>query len=379
MTTKLEYAALSAFVYNDQRSGGAITDLSKLDLPTGWVELKASTGFTAGDNLNTNPYSFTGGAYVNAATGEIVVAYKGTDFLTDFEGRAWNTVADLVTDVSLAITKKTLGLYNLQQLSASSYFLAVKDWAVEHGYDGSKISFTGHSLGGGLASNMAVWFNRPATTFAEGPFELSTINPIAILAAAATLTAQAGVTASAAVLAEISALRDMVFTSQYESRQQAVTNYYNKGEFLQYLRAVWPTVVGPDEPIDIGDQSLSKAVSLHSMNLHAAFLFDDRTCWRTRRASVPARLRARGRGASRAQPASRQHRGLHTDSAASANWLRRSGTATRHVCGLDWPGGEQYQSQDAHSTRPTGIKRLTKRMDWPHCKAVSVPLSKEHA
>ena len=69
--------------------------------------------------------------------------------------------------------------FNLgQQLYASSYFLAVKDWAAQNGYGASTISFTGHSLGGGLASNMAVWFDRSATTFAEGPFEISAEDPL---------------------------------------------------------------------------------------------------------------------------------------------------------------------------------------------------------
>jgi Ca2+-binding RTX toxin-like protein len=244
-------------------------------VPKGWVDI-STLGFAAGDNLNSNPFSFTGGAYLNQSTGEIVIAYKGTDFLTGLEGRSWNTVADLVADASLAFTKDALGTYNGQQLLASSYFLAVKDWAAQNGYDGNKISFTGHSLGGGLASNMAVWFDRPATTFAEAPFEASTINPEAVTAAAATLTLQAGVTASAAVLEEITKLTGLVDPGAYQDRQSAVTNYYNKGEFLEYARAVIPTVVGNDIAIDIGDQSILKAGDLHSMNLHAAFLYDDR-------------------------------------------------------------------------------------------------------
>ena len=234
MTSKLEYAALSAIVYNDQRGGGNGSPINRVGLPPGWQSL-SDIGFAAGDNLNSNPFSFTGGAYLNQATGEIVIAYKGTDFLTGFEGRSFNTVADLVTDVSLAISRKGLGTYNLQQLAASSYFLAVKDWAAQNGYDGNKISFTGHSLGGGLASNIAVWFDRPATTFAEAPFELSAVNPLAVTAAAATLTLQAGVTASAAVLEEITKLTDIAKPGVYEARQNAVTNYYNKGDFLGCL------------------------------------------------------------------------------------------------------------------------------------------------
>lgn len=279
MTTLTEYAALSAFVYNDQRGGGSGSPINVLALPPEWKSL-SELGFTTGTSLvENNPFSFTAGAYMNTATGEIVIAYKGTDFLLEMSGRAYNTVADLVTDAGLALVKKGVGVYNLQQLSASTYYLSVLDWAVSNGYDLTKISFTGHSLGGGLAANMAAWFDRPATTFAAAPFEVSTINPEAIIAAAATLTLQAGLTASMPVLEEINKLRRLIPWSgeyEYARRESAVTNYYNQGEMLQYLRAIFPTTVGQDLPIDIGSQSITNAVDLHSMNLHAAFLFDDR-------------------------------------------------------------------------------------------------------
>ncbi|KNZ31410.1 MAG: hypothetical protein AD742_17785 [Methylibium sp. NZG] len=228
-------------------------------------------GFTTGANLNINPFSFTAGAYISAA-GEIVISYKGTDFLTEFEGRSWNTVVDLVADVGLATTIRNFNVG--QQLYASSYFLAVKDWAVQNGHDASKISFTGHSLGGGLASNMAVWFDRSATTFAQGPFEIGAKDPVAIVAAAATLTLQAGATASAAVLAEILTLQSTY--DNFATREAKVTNYAIGGEFLGYLRDYVPTVMGNDIKIDVGPQPLSNGVSLHSMNLHLALLMDER-------------------------------------------------------------------------------------------------------
>ena len=148
MTTLNEYAAFAALVYNDQRGVGIGSPINRLPVPSGWQAL-TDLGFSVGDNLNAiNPFSFTGGAYLNQATGEIVVAYKGTDFLVEFAGRAWNTVADLAADIGLAFSKRlVLGIG--QQLNASAYYLAVKDWAVANGQDPAKISFTGHSLGGG--------------------------------------------------------------------------------------------------------------------------------------------------------------------------------------------------------------------------------------
>jgi hypothetical protein len=156
MTTTIDYAALAGFVYNDQRGEGSENPTNKLVLPDNWQEL-SKLGFAAGDSLNAiNPFSFTGGAYLNQATGEIVVAYKGTDFLLEFSGRAWNTVGDMMTNAGLASDKAAaLGLG--QQLNAMAYYLAVKDWAVDNGHDPVKTTFTGHCLGGGLAANDESW------------------------------------------------------------------------------------------------------------------------------------------------------------------------------------------------------------------------------
>ena len=47
MTTKLEYAALAAVVYNDQRGGGNGGLTNILVLPPGWKSL-SELGFTPG-------------------------------------------------------------------------------------------------------------------------------------------------------------------------------------------------------------------------------------------------------------------------------------------------------------------------------------------
>ena len=123
---------------------------------------------------------------------------------------------------------------------------------------------------------MAVWFNRPATTFAEAPFEAAVNNPATITLTAATLTAHAAIVQSMAVLKEIKNLRDLIIPSEYGEREKKVINHHVGGEFLQYLRAVTPTVMGEDREISIGDRPLSESLSLHSMNLHAALLYEDR-------------------------------------------------------------------------------------------------------
>ena len=47
---------------------------------------------------------------------------------------------------------------------------------IKNEYPDAIISFTGHSLGGGLASIMAVFFNKNATVFDLAPFKNSVIN-----------------------------------------------------------------------------------------------------------------------------------------------------------------------------------------------------------
>ena len=42
------------------------------------------------------------------------------------------------------------------------------------------ITFTGHSMGGGLASLMAVFFSEAATTFDPAPFGLSADSPVVV-------------------------------------------------------------------------------------------------------------------------------------------------------------------------------------------------------
>ncbi|WP_428982816.1 hypothetical protein, partial [Ottowia cancrivicina] len=79
-----------------------------------------------------------------------------------------------------------------------------------------------------------------------------------------------------AVLKEIKNLRDLIIPSEYGEREKKVINHHVSGEFLQYLRAVTPTVMGEDREISIGDRPLSESLSLHSMNLHAALLYEDR-------------------------------------------------------------------------------------------------------
>lgn len=90
-----------------------------------------------------------------------------------------------------------------------------------------------------------------------------------------------------------------------------------------------------------------------------------RPCGRTRRASVPARLRARGLGVACTPVTLDQHLGSRASSATAMNGsrpIKRCGTAIRHVSGLGWRGDED-QAQQVHSIRVVSTKWLGRRMD----------------
>lgn len=136
MATPIQNALLSSHVYRDLRPN----EDNVLPLPQGWS--------------NFAPYKpsgvdgFSAGAYSNGS--EIVISYAGTNF-NDLPG-------DWVTNLQAGS-----GVVPAPQIfSAALYYIQVKSANLT----GLPIRFTGHSLGGGLASLMAVFFNKEAAIFA---------------------------------------------------------------------------------------------------------------------------------------------------------------------------------------------------------------------
>ncbi|MDH4321347.1 MAG: hypothetical protein OEV73_07585 [Desulfobulbaceae bacterium] len=244
MATLLDYAALSVYIYRDARG----TD-NRNPLPPNWSQI----GYIPGGGLN----GFTAGAYKNGT--DIVIAFKGTD--TSLSGliNAAGTVADVTADLALGA-----GFGSTQLFQAALFYQQVKSANPD-----ANITFTGHSLGGGLASIMSVWFNRAATTFDEAPFEVSALNPLLMAAVSGYLG--------------LNGYADSDFLSfifsypvTYGGREAQVTNNFVKGEALETLRAAWPTVLGTDKPIVIGGGASLSGLTLHSINLAAALLIQDK-------------------------------------------------------------------------------------------------------
>ncbi len=130
------YALMAGRAYFDTRA-----DINRFPISQGWVEFNhraLNSGFEA--------TTFTDGA-------EIVISYAGSGpGLSD-----WDANSGLA-----------LGLGSGQLREAALYYPEVKS-----ANPGATISFTGHSLGGGLAALMGIFFDEQAVTFDQAPFSAS--------------------------------------------------------------------------------------------------------------------------------------------------------------------------------------------------------------
>jgi Ca2+-binding RTX toxin-like protein len=152
------YALLSAAAYEDARREND----NRAPIPPGWRMLTDPEFTPSGSGANAGwlGSGFTARVFQGPA-GQIVIAYAGTEFrLTEAGG---------VTDFTDGNIPLAVGTYGAQGYQAALLYQQVK---ARFGAN-ADISFTGHSLGGGLAGLMAVWFDRPATVFDPAPFEAS--------------------------------------------------------------------------------------------------------------------------------------------------------------------------------------------------------------
>jgi hypothetical protein len=173
---------------------------------------------------------------------QIVIAYTGTNQFTD-----WTSA-----NVPLAF-----GLPSDQLYQAALYYLEVKAANPD-----ATISFTGHSLGGGLAALMAVFFDETAVTFDQAPFANA-----ATLAIrddlVGWLTNPDGGNYSAAALAE---LAPELFSYDGSSTRTAnVSGYYVEGEALQLQPF---DTLGTQTMLEQSGLGVTDAVGLHAITAH---------------------------------------------------------------------------------------------------------------
>ena len=108
MATRDEYLVFAAAAYNDARQ-----DKNKINPPNGWTPIPGPSDTNSGVlALLSSGLSAT--AFRNDASGEIVISFKGTDFLPD---NLFQTISDLLADLTLGT-----GLVSSSQLTGAALF-----------------------------------------------------------------------------------------------------------------------------------------------------------------------------------------------------------------------------------------------------------------
>ena len=122
-------------------------EINRLPIPAGWAEQIQNR--VSGGSSGFEARTFQKGT-------EIVIAYAGTNS-SDFTG-------DIAADIGLAT-----GVGSDQLREAAIYYLNIQR-QLQATNSNATITFTGHSLGGGLAALMGVFFGKQVVTFDQAPF-----------------------------------------------------------------------------------------------------------------------------------------------------------------------------------------------------------------
>ena len=249
MTTPVNFALMAGGAYFSTRN-----EVNRFPVPFGWTAIPRNpepSGFEA--------VVFQRGSGTNA---EIVISYAGTDF-DDKTG-------DVAADAAL-----WLGLASDQLLQAAEYFMQIKAINPE-----ARITLTGHSLGGGLASLVAVFFNETAVTFDQANFRnaASWVRAQGVLLdlwAKFPASTYPEISTWLAPLERFIASFDPLglgwSTDGLKARESSVTNLSVQGEFLSALNSLR---IGTElAPLTHGDYF--GPIDLHSQALLATFVQND--------------------------------------------------------------------------------------------------------
>ena len=147
-----DLAVLANYSYKD----------SKVDLPKGWTDLGEQDPKIAGILKNTSASSFLASGLkcsLVAKGDRKVLVFAGTDFPSD-----WSSF-DQITDFFVDAYEDVYGALNSDASQVKRAEKVVKE-LLDAGYvDLGNLEFAGHSLGGRLASEMAVKYGCPAVVF----------------------------------------------------------------------------------------------------------------------------------------------------------------------------------------------------------------------
>ncbi|MDP3252794.1 MAG: hypothetical protein Q8M77_12900 [Hydrogenophaga sp.] len=262
MTTEKECAALSAIVCNPKFVVSARP--RALPPPKGWSALTDV-------DARTDQQGFRVRAYVNAHD-DAVLAFDGPDFIGEALA-ASNEAEEFLINVALDMG---LACYTGALQRATHAFGLLRRRADERGFDPGRIVFTGHGVGGGIASVLAVWFDQPCTVFAQAPMRAVALTPGDFARALYTMEALFGGADGA-----VKALQGFIRHPKEvlaQREQLRVTHWHLRGEVYAPLRSSATAIQGVEHAIDIGihPPTLKTSLALHDMALHAAMLFDPR-------------------------------------------------------------------------------------------------------
>lgn len=250
MTTAIEYALMAGASYISTRQ-----DPNKFPVPIGWLEIPdshfndPSTGFEA--------ISFQRG-------NEIVISFAGTydNPLNPL------TNPDLQADIGLAT-----GFGSAQLLQAVEYYLTVKQLNPS-----ADITLTGHSLGGGLAALVGVFFGVSATTFDQAPFANTAEDNLLTADAAARL--KADLLASGYTETELSGLTNFLQLREDNGgipNSNLINTIRVEGEFLSVFPLNLYDPIGNPATLIQHAPTTASGTELHSVALLTAFLQSQQT------------------------------------------------------------------------------------------------------
>lgn len=236
--SNLEYALMAANVYSTL--GTVRHENNTQPVPDGWTLVGERSNVATG---------FLARAYKNG--NELVISYSGTTTEADHRLDDWiNGNLPGGSGIELAPQIK----------DAASFYLDILQNAE---LSGLNVTFTGHSLGGGLASVMSVYFDKSAVVFDEAPFRQT-----AVSSSLATELIQELTRAGHTIPPEL-ANYDPLFN--LTAREAAVHQVAIAGEVLTAIFPDFLKIFGSSTTISLDGTTLSM-VQLHSITLLTLFL-----------------------------------------------------------------------------------------------------------
>jgi Ca2+-binding RTX toxin-like protein len=245
MATEIEYALMAGASYISTRS-----EINRFPAPQGWAEI-----LELRRNIPSSGFEAT--SFINGTN--VVISFAGTN---PDENIFPVPGPDTAASIGLAT-----GFGSIQLLQAAEYYLQVKA-----ANPTANITFTGHSLGGGLAALMGVFFGKQAVTFDQAPFansaELSLVLPDVAVNLKADLLAAGHTEAELADLTGFLQLREA--TGEIPNTS-LISSINVQGEFLSGVPWNIPDRIGTSAEIPNSAPGVS-GDNLHSQALLTAFL-----------------------------------------------------------------------------------------------------------